>query len=183
MVLPPFADPGDYAITFGSYTDRTQGDLEAASTAIRRYCRWRVWPNESEVFVLDGPGSPVLTVPSLNLTAVTSLSETARGSGQSPVVVDPADLEWSAAGFIRHSSGRCWTARARGISLTVTHGLVDVPEDLRRLVLDLAHRSAANPAGRSAIQVGQRMEQFRGGAPMGMLADELAIADTYRRVV
>lgn len=183
MALPSFADPADYEDTFGASTTRTAGDLDAASAAIRRYCRWHIWPNITETLTLDGPGVSLLTVPTLALTAVTSLTETARGAGQTPQVISSTDLEWSAAGLIWHVTHRCWTARARGLVVTISHGLDDVA-DLRRLTLDLAQRAESNPAGRSSIQVGQRMESFGSTpAPSGILGPELAILDTYRRVI
>lgn len=183
MTLPSFAEAGDYVRAFGAYDDRTQMDLDAASAVIRGYCRWNIYPQATEVLVLDGPGSHLLLLPMKHVTAVTALTETPRGVGAVPVTVDVTTLEWSAAGMVWRGDHRYWTSRARGITVTVTSGFVDPPADLVRLTLDYANRAASNPGGLlTSNQVGQRMQQYRAGAGgAAFLQDELAVLDSYRR--
>lgn len=176
----PFASVSDYANTFGTSTNRTDLDLLAASNTIRKYCRWVIWPVQTaEVFVLDGPGTPLLLLPTLALTAVTALSETKRGIGQVATVIPVTDLEWSRKGLIWHGTRRCWTDRAQGVSVTVTHGLVDPPDEIVQLTLNLARREAGNPSRLKRSQVGQRSEEYS----VPMLADERAVLAPYRRLV
>src|SRR5664279_1332455 len=192
MQQPPFADSADFQECFGVTTTRTDMDLDAASAAIRGYCRWMIWPATTETLILDGPGTDVLMIPTMNLTAITQLIETPRGPSPTPVTLDITKLEWSAAGMVWRTDsvwgpysafggfGGMWTSRARGISITITHGYDDVPAEIRRLTLDLARRSALNPMALSAQQVGLRSESYAG---RGILLDEKAMLDTYRRLV
>ena len=185
MTLPPFASVEDYERVFGASDARTDLDLDAASTVIRGFCRWHIYPVVAESVVVDGVGGSVLMLPTQHLTAVTAVTETMRGVGQPPVTLNAGDLEWSAAGMVWRGDNRCWTTRARGVSITFTHGFVDPPADLVRLVLDHANRAASNPGGMLVSnQVGQRMQQYRAGSgSSGFLEDELAVLDAYRRRV
>jgi hypothetical protein len=142
----------------------------------------------TETLVLDGFGGGVLLLPTLNLTAITALTETQRGVGQSPVTLTPAtDLEWSAAGMVWRQDGRCWTRRARGISITITHGLDAPPAAVTQVVLNLAKRSLANPNRVSMMSVGSRSEQYAGSnssrGPGGLYQDEMAELDPYKRML
>lgn len=168
-LLPPFSDSDESG---------------AISSLIRSWCRWHVWPAVTETLVLDGPGGSLLRLPSLNVSAVTSVSETQRGKGQSPVTVDVDDLEWSAAGLVWWHDRRCWTSRARGVSVTFTHGLAEFPEELATLTAGVVQRLSANPLRLAQITVGQRSESYGGtGSGSAMfLMDELAILAPYRRL-
>lgn len=168
-LLPPFAD-----------TDEDG----AVSALIRSACRWHVWPAVTDTLVLDGSGSDLLRLPSLNVTAITAVSETERGAGKSPVTVDPADLEWSAAGLVWRHDRRCWTARARGVSVTFTHGLAELPEELATLAASVVQRLSANPLRLAQITVGQRSESYgsTGAGSALFLMDELQILAPYRRL-
>ena len=171
--LPPFADPKDGI---------SAEDISAASELIRNNLRWHLWPSMSTTLVLDGTGNDVLSLPTLNLTAVTSVVETQRGAGQSPVTLTVAtDIDWSAAGLLWRVDGRCWTSKPRGVTVTFTHGLDDVPADVAQLTLTLAQRSAANPRRLMQQTVGSRSEMYAAGSG-GLLADEMALLDRFRRV-
>lgn len=174
---PPFAMATEYEQAFGSVAARTQMDLDAASRTIREYCGWVIYPSVTQNLVVDGPGTKILMLPTLYMTGVTSCTETWRGIGQTPQTVTVADLEWSANGYIWKPSAQFWTSRARGISITFTHGYEDVPEDLRKMTLDIARRAASSPAHVSRVQVGGRMEMYS-----RILTDEKEILDAYRRI-
>lgn len=156
--------------------------LDAATAEIRGYCGWHIWPSITEILVLDGTGTSVFRVPTMMLTAVTALTETNRGAGQLPITLDVSTLEWSHNGLVWHpmTPWGWWTARARGLAVTVTHGYGDVPADLVRLSTVLASRIAANPGGLKAVTAGARSEQYNGSH---LLLEEHAILDPYRRVV
>lgn len=173
---------------YGAAPDSVTSALDAASAAVRGYCRWHVYPEVTETLVVDGFGGGVLLLPTLKLSAITALSETQRGVGQSPVALTPAtDLEWSAAGMVWRQNGSCWTRRARGITITITHGYAEVPAEIASIVLDLAKRSVSNPNRLSAMSVGSRSEQYAGSnssrGPGGLFLDEMSRLDPYRRML
>lgn len=174
MDLPPFGESDDQAIA---------ALLPAASKVIRNACRWHVWPVVTETLVLDGPGTDLLKLPTKRVSSITALSETQRGKGQSPVTVDVDDLEWSAAGLVWWHDRRCWTSRARGVSVTLAHGWAEYPEDLAQLAVGLASRSTANPLRLSQVAVGSRSESYGTGGGGVLYQDELAQLAPYRRIV
>ena len=69
VTLAPFATTDDYATNIGPITARTQLDLDAASDAIREYCGWNIYPQVTETITVDGSGTSVLLLPTMNLTA------------------------------------------------------------------------------------------------------------------
>lgn len=176
-MLAAFADEADYIAAFGSSGGRTSDDLDAASAKIRGICRWHIWPQVTETFVLDGTGGPALMLPTQHLTAVLSVSEIPYGGVSGVLTV--ADLEWSAAGYLYKAGRRCWTPRARGVTVQVTHGYSEVPADIVQLTLDLAYRAGSNPAGMyRRRQVGQRADDYASPDPY---ESQLSGLDPYRR--
>lgn len=174
MTLPPFTN------TPSGVTDE---DILAASAVIRGYCRWHVWPSLTASLVVDGPGIDVLALPTLYLTAVSSLVETQRGFGQSPVTLTVAtEVDWSAAGLLWRVDGRCWTSKPRGITVGITHGFTEVPDEIAQLTVALAARSVGNPRRLVQQTVGSRSETYGVGSA-GLLADEMAVLDRFRRVL
>lgn len=184
--LPPFAEVFQYEALFGSAPAGVDQMLEAASALVRNACRWHVWPIVTETVTLDGPGRDMLSLPSLKVTAVTSVTETQRGKGATVATVDVDDLEWSAAGLVWRHDRRCWTSRARGVTVTFSHGWEAPPPEITQTVLAVAGRSRANPLRLTQMSVGQRSESYGGGnpgAPGGLLMDELDTLAPYRRIV
>ena len=103
------------------------------SAAIRAYCGWHIAPSITETVTLDGSGSYTLPLPTLHLTALSNVLNDG-------VAVTP---EWSEAGFARLAttwretwdegpswSGRGWTTKLRGVTLTMTHGFNDCPGEI-----------------------------------------------------
>ena len=93
----------------------------AALAAARRYCGWCVTPAETVTLTLDGPGGPVLSLPTLHLTSVASVTEDG-------VAWDVADLRVSGRGQIRKRSGGWWTSAYASIAVTFTHGYASAPD-------------------------------------------------------
>jgi hypothetical protein len=195
MAADPFATVDDYA---GKYElddvpARVESDLIEATEIIRRYCGWHIAPAITETRVIDGPGTSLLMLPTLRLTAVTALTEQQRGRGAAVRTLVPADdLEWSEAGIVRKHGGGYWTARMRGISITYTHGYAEVPPELAAIVLKWAQRFASNPSGlqltQEAYTVGSRTESrsYSGSSATGSAAvvpDEKLVLDRYARVL
>jgi hypothetical protein len=184
-MLPPFATPNDYATNYGTVAARTDMDLFAASQLIRQFAGWQVWPQTTDTWIVDGPGTDVLMLPTKNLVALTALSETLPGAGQQPVALDVTQLEWSATGMVWRTINldywrNMWTSRARGITVTATHGFPEVPMDIARLTLDLARRAALNPAGALVMtRVGTRLESYGKAQTTGLLKEEQEILQPY----
>ena len=112
----------------------TQDLLDAALSAARRWCGWWVTPVQTGVsFEVDGPGGRVLSLPTLNLIALTAVSECG-------VALDVTKLDKSKRkGTVEKYPYGCWSSRAGAISVTMTHGFTeDEAADWRRAVLRLA---------------------------------------------
>jgi hypothetical protein len=113
--------------------------LEQASALIRSYCGWNLYPSASETLTVDGSGAAVLSLPTLHLSAVTSVTE-------DDVLLTTDYYEWSAAGFLRRV-GASWTTKLRGVVAVVTHGYADPPLEVVAVCLQSASRAIASPAG------------------------------------
>lgn len=173
MAAPDFVSAGDLA----KYRD---GDdtaiLRQVQAAIRRWCGWHIAPAVTETLTLDGDGSRHLSLPSLYVTEIAAITH--RG-----VELDPADVDWSESGYIELRHGR-WTDRPRQITVTLTHGYPDIPEDVVELAVSLAARAAASPAGalsESAGGVSLTFGSWNGVAGgIALLSHEKELLSEYR---
>lgn len=137
---PTAADVAAYSQGRVSGSDsRTALLLSGALLAARRYCGWHVIPELEESITVDGPGSPLLVLPTLRLVDLSALSEDGT-------VLDVAGLEWSGRGLVRKSGHTCWTGRFRGITATITHGFATAP-DFNAAVLSAVDRVASGGGG------------------------------------
>ena len=128
----------------------TAADTAAARKAVERYCGWHVAPvAEDQTIILDGPGSPLLVLPTLNVVDITAVTEDG-------VSIDPSYLTWSKDGRVRKRTiawwettgqlhGYFWTNTFQGIAVTLTHGYEseDVP-DFEKAVQMVAESMAAS---------------------------------------
>ena len=138
--LEPFATAQDME-------DRTEGvipssrpfldvALIAASEAIRNHCGWHIAPVVEQVQYAGGRGTVFL--PTRRLTALLS------------VVNDGTVLDVGSIDFDEDTGqvfGRYWSTRRRGLVITYTHGLDDVPEFIKDLTLQVAARALGSPLG------------------------------------
>src|SRR5665647_3190809 len=106
---------------------RVQPLLDGATSAIRRWCGWHITPSVTETLVLDGPGGDVLTLPTLYLTALTSVTEDNILLTEYDPATDLGDYEWSELGNVKRVYGH-WTERYRGLSVAIVHGYDDAPD-------------------------------------------------------
>ncbi len=116
-------------------------DIEAvawlsAVGVIRDYCGWHIAPEFEETVTLDGPGGPVLILPTRKVKAIASITNDGH------LVSDP---EWSSDGLVRGG----WTGRFRGVVVTMTHGFSQWPAELESLVRDML--AAADRGGVKAV--------------------------------
>jgi hypothetical protein len=150
--------------------------LAQASALIRSYCGWNLYPSTSETLTVDGSGAAVLALPTLHVSAVTSVKE----DGEALTLDTPAiqgDYEWSASGFLRRI-GASWTTKLRGVVVVATHGYADAPLEVQAVCLQAAARAVADPFGAK--------REFAGGVqvdytvPGGLSDMEKLVLDRHR---
>lgn len=122
-------------------------DWEAACGAVRAYCRWHVAPSVPEPITVDGSGAAVLFLPTLHLTAVTSITN------DGTAVVDP---EWSESGMVRRAG--CWTRKLRGVVANITHGYETCPPEVLAVAAELV--TSAGRGGASSVTSGAHQVRF-----------------------
>lgn len=185
--MDPLATPDQLeAHTKGAVTaddPRALPALRSVSTAVRRRCGWHVAPSTSETITLDGPGSQYLGLPSMHVTDVAGVFNAGEAIDVETALA-AGTLEWSALGSLRY--GGYFTARYRGVQVTLTHGYeLDEVEDIVGVVLAITARGLASPMGQTREQAGGLAVTWSSSAPgvAGGIAatdDEKAIIDVYR---
>lgn len=123
--------------------DALQELLDAALAAARRYCGWKVTPVVADdEFTVDGPGGRVLSLPTLNLLAVTTVTECG-------VTLDVTKLDVSRRkGTVEKNPCGHWSHRDGSIAVKITHGFTETEAaDWRRAVLRLANLMSLEPSG------------------------------------
>lgn len=121
--------------------DAAQAGIDAALAAARRYCGWYVSPLQTAVEMdVDGPGGRVLSLPTLNLIAVTAVVEDG-------IALDVTKLDVSRRkGTVEKHPYGCWTSRSGGIVATVTHGYTEAEAaDWRSAVVELVGERSKIP--------------------------------------
>lgn len=154
--------------------DSGTGDaLAAALSAARRFCRWHVTGERTETLTLDGPGSPLLALPTQHIVSIDSILE--KG-----LLIPAGTYEYSKAGKVRKSSGAKWSRRYSAIVITLTHGWDEAPE-FHRAVLSAADRLSLSTSGGRRIAVGpfKYAEDTPGSASM-FTAEEQSSLALYR---
>jgi len=126
--------------------DRVDLLLDIASGIVRARCGWHIAPSVTETLTVDGSGSSLLALPTLHLTALSSVTEDGE-------VVDLDDVQWSTVGLLTRATA--WTTRLNGVSATITHGHTTAPAAVVGIVLMAAARASASPTGVVREQVGE----------------------------
>jgi hypothetical protein len=156
--LPPFASPDDLREETGSTaTDlpdaRARRILAGVSSRIRDVCGWSISQETGAVFTRDTPCGRDLLLPTLRLTAVTSV--VLNGT-----TLAASEYEWNSTGRLRRLAG--WytaSAELRTVVATVTHGypVGQIPESVRDTCLEYATRRVDTPGG---VQKGFRIDDY-----------------------
>lgn len=125
-------------------TAQAQMLLEAVSDEIRDSVGWSV-TEEVVTLTLDGPGDEKLLLPTLHLTAVTSVTEDS-------VALTAEDYLLYERGYLTRMSGHWpvkWTCRLQGVTVVFTHGYPDgqVPGVFQTVTLETVARMLDNPGG------------------------------------
>ncbi|WP_461371825.1 hypothetical protein [Candidatus Darwinibacter acetoxidans] len=155
---------------------RLEAVANAASEAVRRYCRWHVTPVVEETVVLDGTGGKVLQLPSMR---VWDVSEVKIGG----TVVPPDQYAWSAAGLLELHGGlggwREFPRVFRVVEVTFTHGYHQAP-DLVAVAAQIGRFALASPMGRTREQAGQIAVTWGASQGLAWTEGNLAIMAPYR---
>jgi len=150
-------------------TNRAELALEMASAAVENAAKIvhaTIAQLDDEEWTLDGAGTPVLTLPTWPVTAV------------STVTVDGTAVEnfsWSRNGVLERDGG-VWPAGRRNIVVTATYGFAegDVPAEIKAVTLQAASRAALNPARLNSFSDGQVSVGFGGGGVGTQVLDLLS---------
>jgi hypothetical protein len=116
-----------------------QQALDAAAAAVRSYCGWDISPSASATAVVWSDDGYTIVLETLNLTAVTSVTQDAT-------LVPASSYTFDANGVIRAASGATF-GRATQITVVFTHGYASMPDDVKDVVLALAQRSISDTRG------------------------------------
>lgn len=147
-----------------------------ALAEVQAYCRWHIAPERSDELVLDGPGTPVILLPSLHVESVEEVLEADQ-------VADSEGYQWSASGIIVRTGG-CWTDKLRGVVVRYTHGYASMPPDVATVLDRVAARALElSEASQILSQVGQVRYAVGvdGLREVGLLADaDRLVLDRYR---
>lgn len=114
--------------------------------------------------VLDSVGGPVLLLPQVPVTEVSS------------VVVDGEavdDFEWSERGILRRARG--WPRGLRAVTVTYSHGFAEIPGDVVDAVCEMAAMRCETDSWVRTAQVGTQSFTFNTDP-----ATALAVARRYR---
>jgi hypothetical protein len=175
VATDPIVIPGDLASYQGG---DAQLLIDQATADVRQYCHWHVTPSKPAVTVmLDGSGNGTQILPSLHVTAITSVI-------YDGTLLTVDDYTWSPIGVIEYvadgpyfSEILQWATGLGKVVVVMTHGYDDAP-DLAGVILALASRSQGNPNRLTRTQAGPFADQYEVGS--GFTASELATLDRYR---
>jgi hypothetical protein len=151
----------------------------AALAAARRYCGWVVTPATVEDATVDGPGSRVLTLRTLQLNTITAVIE-------DDVTLDVDDLRWSVTGEVFKKSGRRWSCNPGAITVTMEHGYAAAP-DFDAAVAAVAAGLAAATIRDDAAQIKKKVDDVEydwdASAAAGVLTLHKSLLDPYRILI
>jgi len=161
-----------------------QNLIDQATALVRRYCGWHVTPSLSETVILDGSGNGIQLLPTMHLSAVTSVT-------YDGVLLTDEDYSWSPVGVIEYapsgpyfSTAVRWATGLGKVVVVMTHGFDEAP-DLAGVIMAIASRAQASPNGVTRSQMGPFSESFsQTGANIAggvsMVKHEEGILDRYR---
>jgi hypothetical protein len=138
---------------FDAYT--AQLLLNGACDAVTDYCGWHIAPVLDATVVVDGTGTAIQTLPTMNLLSLTSVSEDGRA-------LDVTGIDWSTNGVMEKRRGGCWTGRRRGVITQMGHGFATTPGWVITLVCAVAGR-AIGPALAADARSGPITQETSGG--------------------
>lgn len=115
--------------------------LAVASGAITSHCGWAI-VEEEVTAEIDGTGQRSLWLPTLKLTAITSVKV------DGVTLVAETDYDWTVYGRLLRSG--CWPNTPRSVEVEYTHGYETVPDVVKGACLILASSLYRNPENLSS---------------------------------
>lgn len=146
--------------------------VAAACNAVRAFCGWHIAPSVTATFGRR-PGSPVLLLPSLKVTSVTSVTEDGA-------TVDASvwDEDLVGDGILKRLAG-AWCGR---VAVEFVHGYETCPSEVLAVVASLA-ASGVDGSGASMLVAGSFTATFgasqQAGA-VGMMPAHMAALMPYK---
>lgn len=125
--------------------------LDQATALVRSYCGWHVAPSITSTVSVAGSSKGAILLPTLHVTAVTSIVE--DGS-----TLLTTDYLWDEAGILGRV-GVPWTSPDKVVTVTFTHGWDQAP-DFSAVILAVASRAQSSPDGVVRRQVGLVSETY-----------------------
>lgn len=124
---------------------------------------------------LDGPGTCVLLLAQIPVSAVASVVE------DGTALTEGTHYEWSTAGVLRRV-GQRWPSKLRSVVVTYTHGYANVPRDIKLVVLQAAGRRFVNPEGHMQRRRGDASTSFASSTDeaTGFTPSERRVLARYR---
>lgn len=152
-----------------------------AQAVMVAYCGWdptAIVADATEL--LDGDGSPVLFLPSLQVTDVTSVTITcADGSTWTPTVGPGMNVGWSANGTLTWNCFGYWPVGQQNVSVVWSGGYTDEPADLDAALCSVSNRIPR--MGRTSSKLGSAAFTYAASvADGGLLLVEQMVFDRYR---
>lgn len=167
--MEPLATAGELETHLQRDLDQAGADqaLSLASGAVRAYCGWDL-SREDTTFYIEATGDPLVTLPTMELIAVTEV----RATGGT--IVDPALYPYT---FGR--KGQVWGTFAPCVQyeFDVTHGYEPIPDALKLVTLDLSARSLSNPESLVSASSGQVSRTW------GSNTGGVTLTDLHRRLL
>lgn len=158
-----------------------------AVAAMVAYCGWDpTTPVIGAVAALDGNGTRFLSLPSLHVTAVTSVSVTDLwGTVTTPTVGPGLDVGWSPNGCLTWNGwDNCgtWPVGQGNVVVTYDSGYDDgPPDDLVAALVSLSKRTTSPVFGATSRRMGSAGVSFGQQVSSGdLLAVERMVFDRYR---
>lgn len=151
-----FTDSDVTAFLGASMPGLTPGIVSAAVVAVRRYCRWHIAPEQSDLVRINVDGRTG-RLPSLHVVDVVSVTAADTGA--------PLSVRWSAEGSISGDLPQGF----RTVDVEFVHGFspADVA-DVLGVVVSICRRLAAGALAATAGQVGPVVREQIGAYQYGL---------------
>lgn len=157
------------------------------------YCGWDPTVQITETINLDGNGTSLLTLPSLNVTDVSAVTLTnSDGTTLAATIGPSAQVGWKSNGELwwnpissQPASGpfyyRYWPFGQQNIVVTYTGGYTGAPEDLDAALNSVSKRMPQLQSGRTSAKLDTAAFTYAANvAAGGFLTVEQWIFDKYR---
>lgn len=155
----------------------TEADrLLQAEALVRSYCHWHIAPSRTETLTLRAEGMTSIMLPSLYVTAVSSITD------DGTALVLTTDYRWFEDGIIDRVDAY-WGSG--DVVVAFTHGYAAPPADVTAVVQAVAQRAVSNPGSLVRRQVGPFVDAYsqtgsNQALALALLPEEKAILSPYR---